>query len=59
MVSTTLDDKLTEEDIQEQWEICGLYLVIAFQKRGKAPFRARDNFGNLELIRYANVKDWK
>lgn len=34
MVGKDLHDKLTEEDIQQQWEICQLYLVFAFRKVG-------------------------
>ncbi len=54
-----LDDKLTSDDLEKQFEICGYYLLFAFRKMGAPTKRLRNNFKNFKMIRVANVKDWK
>ena len=48
---------MTEKEWADQWEICGLYTMFAFQKMGDYKSRPRDNFGNYKLLRKVNVKD--
>lgn len=57
MVASQVQDQMTEEGWSEQWEICGLYTMFAFQKLGQYRHRRRENFGNYKLIRKANVRD--
>jgi hypothetical protein len=57
MVTQEIDNKMTEEDFAQQWEICGLYLMFAFQKVGEPSRRIRDNFGNIVLKRKINAKE--
>ena len=57
MVSSQIETKMSEEDWAEQWEICGLYTMFAFQKLGQYSHRRRDNFGNYKLVRKVNVRD--
>ncbi len=59
MVASAVNDKMSEEGWAQQWEICGLYTMFAFEKMGEKKSRRRDNFGNYKLIRKMNVKDWK
>lgn len=59
MVASAVNDKMSEEGWAQQWEICGLYTMFAFEKIGEKKSRRRDNFGNYKLIRKMNVKDWK
>ena len=59
MVASQVSDKMTEEGWAQQWEICGLYTMFAFEKLGPKKPRRRDNFGNMKLIRKLNVKDWR
>jgi len=59
MVASQVNDKMSEEGWAQQWEICGLYTMFAFEKIGEKKSRRRDNFGNYKLIRKMNVKDWR
>jgi len=59
MVSREVDGKITEQDMADQFEICGYYLVFAFRKKGHTKKRYRDDFGNIKAYRMVNVKDWR
>ena len=59
IVSHDTDNQMSKEQLEQQWEICGLYTVFAFRKQGPKGRRRRDNFGNRKQVRFANVKDWR
>ena len=45
--------------MEQQFEICGYYLLFAFRKMGHPRKRYRNNFSNFKPYRVVNVKDWK
>ena len=53
------DSGLSQDQIDQQFDICCLYCVFAFQKEGQRPFRKKTAFKN-RLIRrdIINVKGW-
>ena len=44
-----INENMTQEAIDAQWEVCGLYLIFAFKKRGKVVKRYHDNFKNWKI----------
>lgn len=59
MVGKEVNDKMSEHTLNQQWEICGLYLIFAFVKLGTKNRRERTIFKNYKGIRKVNVKDWR
>jgi hypothetical protein len=51
---------VSQENIDEQWEVIGLYIAFAFKKRGETRTQRRknENFGNYKIVRDINVKEW-
>ena len=60
MVMTNPDvHQQTQSEIDQQWEIIGLYCVFVFKKTGNLRYRDRPKFDNIDLRReIINIKNW-
>ncbi|CDW75150.1 UNKNOWN [Stylonychia lemnae] len=58
MVFKEASQRMTQEGINRQFEICGSYQVFAFKKMGQVIKRMHNNFGNYRVCREINYRNF-